>query len=133
MKLIQLVQLNAQQIVTLQNRVKGAFALRDNGKEWREIWEEACVEFHSRYDKLAFPGGIEGARERLRAGEEEAIEYALAFLEVRPYFFRSGYMYKDFMRVLKNCPLTDSQAKTYRKIRSRYMDYKAARNRRRAQ
>ena len=67
------------------------------------------------------------ARERLRAGDEQAIEYAIAFLEVRPYFFRPGYMYKDFMRVLRNCPLSVDQRKRYNQVRENYLVYRKKR------
>lgn len=66
-------------------------------------------------------------RERLRAGEKEAIDYALDFIEVRPYFFRSGYMYQDFLRVLRNCPLSDSQRYRYDQLRARYDEYRKMR------
>ena len=79
------------------------------------------------YDALAFPGGYSSALERIAAGEPEAIEAALAFLEIRPYFFRSGYMYKDLLRKTKRAPLSDAQARRFVRIVQAYADYRARR------
>ena len=102
---------NADEIVRLYRGIQETLCFRDEGPDQKAEWQDACSEFHAKYDDLAFPGGVHSARDRMRAGDDEAIEYAIAFLEVRPYFFRSGYMYKDFMRVLRNCPLSSSQRK----------------------
>ena len=55
-----------------------------------------CAEFHSQYDDLAFPSGYSTAFERIAAHDLEAIETAFCFFDCRPYFFRSGYMFKAF-------------------------------------
>jgi len=120
---------NANEIATLSRRIRETLCFRDDGPDQRAEWSEACSDFHSKYDDLAFPGGLRDARDRMRAGDTEAIEYAIAFLEVRPYFFRSGYMYKDFMRVLRNCPLSVAQRKRYDQIRKRYLAYRDTRRR----
>jgi hypothetical protein len=38
------------------------------------------------------------------------MEAAVCFLEVRPYFFRSGYMFKDILRKCKRAPLSREQS-----------------------
>lgn len=118
------IQQNARVIAKLHQRIQETFAYRDDNDQSRLLWKDACSEFPNKYNELAFPGGISDIRHRLRAGDEEAIEYALDFIEVRPYFFRSGYMYKDFLRVLKNCPLSDGQRKRYDRVRSQYDEYR---------
>ncbi|GJM11319.1 MAG: hypothetical protein DHS20C11_35950 [Lysobacteraceae bacterium] len=100
---------NAEEIRRLHARIDETFALRKTGEKAHESWQAACREFHQRYDSLAFPGGFEGAYQRILNGERNAIEAGLCFLEVRPYFFRSGYMYKDLVRKLKRAPLTPAQ------------------------
>jgi hypothetical protein len=122
-----LIQRNAPEIVRLYNRIKETVEYRDMGPVERNQWSDACAEFHTQYQSLAFVGGVSTARERLRRGETDAIEYALDFLEVRPYFHRSGYMYKDFMRVLRNCPMSASQRTRYSRIRERYQQYRETR------
>jgi hypothetical protein len=121
------VQNNAREIVGLRQRLDDAIAHRGDDPQSLPRWEEACAEFHRRYELLAFPGGPRNARSSLRAGDQEAIEYALAFLEVRPYFFRSGYMYKDFIRVLRHCPLSTSQRSRHEELRDAYQQYRTLR------
>ena len=101
---------NAVEITRLQTRINDKFAQRDRGQEQRNDWSQACDDFHNRYDQLAFPGGYGGALDRIRSGDSETIENALCFLEARPYFFRSGYMYKDILRVTKQASLEGNQA-----------------------
>lgn len=113
----------------LYQRIHQTLARRDDGPKQRQEWKDACSEFHTKYESLAFIGGADTARDRLRDGDAVAIEYALDFLEVRPYFFRSGYLYKDLMRVLRNCPLSNAQRIRYDKIRERYNEYRAHRRR----
>ncbi|MGB1252088.1 MAG: hypothetical protein ACPG8W_15830 [Candidatus Promineifilaceae bacterium] len=114
---------NTKVIVQLRQRIHETFARRsDNEQSWVR-WQNACAEFHKRYDDLAFFGGSTNIRQRLRSGDKDAINYAIDFLEVRPYFFRSGYMYKDFMRILQRCLLSATQRKRYEQIKARYEQY----------
>ena len=129
MNLRQQVQSNAAKIVELRRRVLETCIFRDDGAEQKAEWKQACSEFHEHYYDLAFPGGVFGARDRMRAGDEHAIEYAIAFLEVRPFFFRSGYMYQEYMRVLRNCPLSISQRQRYDRIHAKYLLYRETRRR----
>ena len=50
------------------------------------------------------------------SGLTEAIEIAIQFLEVDPYFFRSGYIKTDLLRRLKRAPLTKSQQQRLRNV-----------------
>lgn len=114
---------NARLISRLHGRIHETFAHRNKSNAQRDEWKTACAEFHERYASLAFLGGLLDARDRLRSGDNDAIDYALDFLEVRPYFFRSGYMYKDFMRVLRNCPLSPSQRERYDRLHDAYKKF----------
>ena len=115
---------NTLAIAHLYSRIQETLQFRCDGPQQRQAWVNACAEFHEKYDQLAFLGGVNTARDRLRSGESEAIDYALDFLEVRPYFFRSGYLYKDLIRVLRNCPLSQAQRRRYDEIYQRYLDYR---------
>ena len=101
---------NAAELVRLHARIHETYAERRlSPKSWSE-WEQACDEFHGRGNSLAFPGGFDGAYNRILSGDRETTEAAICFLEVRPYFFRSGYMVKDILRKCKRALLSPEQA-----------------------
>jgi hypothetical protein len=52
-------------------------------------------------------------REILANGDELAMEAAVCFLELRPYFFRSGYLFQSLLRKTRRAPLTESQRLRY--------------------
>jgi hypothetical protein len=106
----QTIRDNAAEIVRLHTRIHETYALRRLSPEKWSEWEYACAEFHGRIDSLGFPGGFEGAFERILAGDPTAMEAAVCFLEVRPCFFRSGYMFKDILRKCKRAPLSREQS-----------------------
>lgn len=109
------IQESAKRITALHERVHETLKHRDNSPELRAAWQRACSEFHSQYDALAFPGGYEAGLRKIQAGDARAIEDGLAFLEVRPYFFRSQYIRTKLMRLLKRAPLSPRQAERLQK------------------
>lgn len=120
------IRTNAQEIVRLHARVGETFAQRDT--HGRQPWEDACREFHARYDSLALPGGYDDALlGRLASGERNAVETVLCFLEVRPYFFRSGYLWKDLLRKAKRAPMNAQHAARLAAIVQGYAEYRARR------
>jgi DNA repair exonuclease SbcCD ATPase subunit len=125
-----LILYNAEEINRLHSRVHETFKDRDKGERQFQEWKQACEEFKDKYNSLAFPGGLEGAYERILSGNVEAIETGLSFLESRPYFFRSGYMFKDILRKLKKAPLDRKQRVRLEVIMARYDNYR--KNRRKA-
>jgi hypothetical protein len=124
---------NAKEINRLHSRIHETFKDRDKGEEQSRKWKQACEEFHEKYNSLAFPGGLEGAYERILSGNAEAMEAGLSFLECRPYFFRSGYMFKDILRKLKKAPLDRKQRIRLGAITARYDDYRKHRKKGEAQ
>ena len=115
---------NAVLIKSLQEKVHLTFKNKNiNDIEYHK-WEMACKEFHDRYSELAFYNGDRNYRQLIRNGDNDAIEYYLNFIEVRPYFFRSGYIYKDLIRVFKNCKLSPTQKSRFMKIFTLYQKYK---------
>ena len=109
------IQENAKRVTKLHDRIHETFKHRDKSPEARAEWSRACEEFHTQYDSLAFPGGYEASLQKIQAGDVRAIEDALAFLEVRPYFFRSQYMRTKLTRLLKHTQLTARQAERFQR------------------
>ncbi len=101
---------NGAEVERLRKRIRATYRVKERSDENREQWQRACEEFHSRFEALAFPGGYSSAVERLQAGDTDAIEAALCFVEVRPFYFRSGYLFKALLPKLKRCALTRQQA-----------------------
>lgn len=104
-----LIERNSAEAARLHGRIHETFAKRDVSPEKRGEWKQACEVFHRRYDELAFPGGYDGALDRLVAGDQETMEAAICFLEMRPYFFRSGYVFDALLRKAKHAPLSPGQ------------------------
>ncbi|MBO9715632.1 MAG: hypothetical protein J7507_02220 [Pseudoxanthomonas sp.] len=116
---------NAKEIERLRTRIGEAVKHRDKGPKEKVAWEAACREFHERYDALAFPGGYSDALVRVASGDAAAIEAALCFLELRPRFFRSGYIYKDIFRKIKRAQLSERQASRLAQVQKDNEAYRA--------
>jgi hypothetical protein len=116
---------NAAEINRLHRRIGETLVERSKSQEGRAMWEAACAEFHARYDDLAFPGGLSNVFAGVDLNDTVAISDALSFLEVRPYFFRSGYMHQRLMRKLKHKPLPPELAKRRDAYFKRHAEWRA--------
>jgi len=123
----QLIAANAAEIKRLHELMHEAARHRNDSPQARTAWQSACAEFHQRYDALAFPGGYEAALAGLVLGNQQVIDATLAFLEVRPYFFRSGYMRKVLLRKIKQVDLTPQQLERLKSILLRQATWNAQR------
>jgi len=118
------IKRNTDRINALHSRIHETVKERDiNGLKNKE-WKDACEAFHQQYDALAFPGGFESAYTKIINGDKQAMEAAICFLECRPYFFRSGYMFKDILRKAKRAPLSKEQQARLQNIIEAYNEYK---------
>ncbi len=120
----QQIHQNAATLRAMHARIHETFATRGESAAHRQTWQDACAAFHASYDALAFPGGYEGAFDRLLAGDPHTMEAAITFLELRPYFFRSGYMHKKMLRYAKRAPLSKPQAQRLRQVLARWEDWR---------
>lgn len=84
--------------------VHATFLQRDKSKAAYEEWEAACADWHNSQNAVDFLWRIE-TRQAMHAGDREALESAICFLEVDPYYFRSGYLKEILLRELKRAPL----------------------------
>jgi hypothetical protein len=107
-QIAEVISANSEKIRELHDRVHETLKERQTPKG-RVIWERACADFREAYDGLAFPGGYDRALRNLAQNDSDAIETALVFLELRPYFFRSGYIRSKLRRLLKRAPLSSTQ------------------------
>jgi hypothetical protein len=122
---------NAEEISRLHYRIKEALRLRTQSDSARQQWEEACAEFHARYDSLAFPGGLneETFFDLLGKNDPVITEWALCFLELRPYFFRSGYVWQKLLRRLKHVALSKEQQRRFSDVIRSYVEWKEQKQR----
>jgi len=120
--------MNAEEISRLQACIYSTLPYRSNSPEQKVEWEKACAEFHSRYNHLSFPGGYSTAIERICAGDEETIEAALCFLECRPYFFRSGYMWNKILKKIKRAVLSMQQTERLKIVMQKHIAWRASKH-----
>lgn len=119
------IQQSARQIVALHENVRRTFTLRDRDLPSRAAWESACAAFHAQYPDLLYPrGGEKACLADLASNDAFAIEYALCFVELRPYFFRSGYWYQKLLRRLNHVRLTPEQSQRHQYIQNAYRAYR---------
>jgi hypothetical protein len=121
---------NAARINRLHQRIHETYKRRDESDELHQQWSQACSEFHAHYAELCLPGGpYPDFYDRLRAGDPDMIEVALCFLEVRPYFFRSGYHWKTILQKCKSAPMSGEQSERFRDLLQRYKQWRNLRER----
>src|SRR5262245_3685386 len=90
-------------------------------ERWAEYWTARETVF-AFFDQLAFPGGLCQGKQRLKQQQPDAIEDAICFLEVDPWFHRSGYIKERFLHWLKRCPLTAEQQERLARCALRSVD-----------
>ncbi len=115
---------NAKKINELKKGIDESVKYRDKNDHKRKEWQKTCAVFHSQYDSLAFPGGFEGAFKRIVKGDKKAMEAAICFLECRPYFYRSGYMFRDILKKAKKAPLDQNQKERLKSVITAYNEYR---------
>lgn len=84
----------------------------------------ALYEFHSNHDRLAMPGGLARCFAGVAENDEASIDLALTYLEVRPYYFRSQYHFKAFLRALRRAKLSTSQITRLENVRAQVRERK---------
>jgi hypothetical protein len=120
---------HSAEIKRLHDRVHETFKRRSESEALRSEWKEACAEFQARYNSLCVPGGWDdGFYERILSGDAESVEAALCILEIRPYFFGSGYLWKTILQKCKRAPMSEEQAARLAMLVQRYREWRLARN-----
>ncbi len=132
-----LIYKNTREIKRLFDNRDKSFQKRETSKHAYQEWLKACSEIHKNYNKLVFYFtdenkdsnteetyiGEQGFYQLFKQNHPYALEFAVCFIEIRPYYYRSGYMYQKLIRKLKNKPLTNDQRIRYQKVKTAYDDY----------
>lgn len=101
----------------LHAQVHRTFLHRDSDAKSRLEWERACDAFHSYISRLN--PYIERACKKVRYADKNLLEFVVCFLEVDPWFFRSGYLKQIFLTRLKRSDLNEA---TKGRLRSVLLD-----------
>lgn len=107
---------NAIKLEKLRARIDETLRKRDENPESASACQEATRAFHTAYDELAFPGGLNREFELLNAGDLVAIEMGIQFLEADPRYFRSGYHKEEILKILRRHSLSEDQGARMRKL-----------------
>jgi hypothetical protein len=105
----------------LHQRIHETFERRSESREAWAAWEQACRDFHSYDSPMRFIETADG-RTRLREGDPALVEHAIAFLELDPYVFRSGYAKAAIIRCIKRLPFTHAQLQRLQGVVLRALD-----------
>jgi hypothetical protein len=106
-----LIEANAEKVRELNAAIKRTWRQRNDSPSKMTVWKEACRLFHTSYDALAFPGGLQSGMSLLEKNDVVAIQTTIEFLEVDPYFFRSGYLKAEMLKRLRLCTPQRSPAR----------------------
>ena len=106
---------------TLHERINQTFRRRGEGKKEYEAWSRACEEWRSHSSPLDVFWS-DGFIKKLRKGDREAVEASILFLEVDPFYHRSGYLKEKLIRCLRAEILTERD-----KVRLRSVVWNVAR------
>lgn len=117
--MLPIIETNASRLRALHARVEETVRLRDRSPEDRAAWSAACDEFHSRYDQLAFPGGLARGLKKILASDLDVCAVALEYLEDTPYCFRSQYVATSLRRALNKATLSDRLRERFELIKAK--------------
>ena len=95
------------------------------GSVWDESRLAALTRFHTAVEK-AYPPDFWENFERLKAGDADAAEMAIAFMEADPWFFRSGYVKQRLATYLKRVKLTPHDQDRLRSVIVQVVQRRAA-------
>jgi len=99
----------------LHAQVHRTFLHRDRDEKARLEWGRACDAFHARVSPM--DRYIDRACEKARYSDDRRLlEFVVCFLEVDPWFFRSGYLKQIFLTRLKRSDLDEATQERLRKV-----------------
>jgi len=111
---VDLIKSEAAKLEALHAAIDRTVVDRDKNDEARRAWDSACEAFHtyrSRMDPY-----LERACDEERYADSDLLEFAVAFLEVDPWFFRSGYLKQILLTRLKRSDLSEPLRQRLRRV-----------------
>lgn len=97
----------AGELVCLREELERTYAARDGTEKADQAWALAARRLGEAIRDFYTP--FTGLGRAIRAGERDAIDSAVRFLEADPWCFRSGYVKAELMGALANAPLRDDE------------------------
>lgn len=104
-----LINNNAKIINQLWQTISSTHSHRSENEKEKKAWETACTIFHKTYDILSFPGGLQHGLTLLKQNNQQIIDVAIEYLNIDPYFYRSGYIKEKIAHLLKQASLNQKQ------------------------
>ena len=110
----ELITAEGARLGELHAAVHQTFRHRSRDAQSRQEWKQACEAFHS------YVSPIERYLERACAVErytdKNLLEFAVCFMEVDPWFFRSGYFKESLLTRLKRSDLGEDTRRRLRMV-----------------
>lgn len=97
----------AGELVRLRDDLERTYAARDGSEEADRVWALAAEMLGEA--TRAFYAPFSGLGRAIRAGDGDAVDSAIQFLEADPWCIRSGYVKAELMSALANAPLGDDE------------------------
>jgi hypothetical protein len=109
-----LIAAESARLGALHAAIHQTFRLRSRDARSRREWEQACAAFHSYVSPMY--SYLERACTVERYTDKKLLEFAVCFLEVDPWFFRSGYFKESLLTRLKRSDLGEDARRRLRMV-----------------
>lgn len=114
MEIHKLIRDEAAKLQKLHAAIHETFVHRDRDARSRQVWSDACKAFHTYVS--AIDGYLDRACNERRYVDREVVEFSICFLEINPWFFRSGYFKQELLTRLKRSELDKSAKERLRAV-----------------
>jgi hypothetical protein len=114
MDFTRLIESESAKLKELHAAITRTVVHRDRDERSRHEWQDACTAFHAHVSPLAKL--LEPACGQQRYTDPELLEFAIRFLELDPWFFRSGYLKQILITRLKRSDLDDATRQRLRVV-----------------
>ena len=111
---VELIAEEGAKLGELHARLQRAFFHRECDSPSHREWDRAAYAFRTYVSPL--DPYIERARKKRRYSEGRLLEFVVAFLEVDPWFFGSGYLKEGFLTRLKRSDLDEAIRERLRRV-----------------